>query len=153
MVFQGLLPRSCFILKKELLTIPLFGHGLQFIESIPISRSQSVKSFKEVLKSGKNRLEKNLNVIIFPEGTRVASGSYPKFHKAATALAKSTKAKIIPIAHNSGCYWPNKLGLIKPGSITIYFGPAISPDTFNNINELNSYCYNWINNEVRTLGG
>ena len=153
MIFHGLLPKACFVLKKELLAIPLFGQGLRFVESIPINRSQSLQSFKTVLQNGKNRLKKGLSIVIFPEGTRVAAGSYPKFHRTAMTLAKSTGAKVIPVAHNSGCYWPNKPGLIKPGSITICFGPAISPDKFNNINELNDYCYHWINNKVKALGG
>ena len=122
MIFHGLLPKSCFVLKKELLDIPLFGKGLQFVESIPINRSQNLKSFKAVLKKGSNRLKKGLSIIIFPEGTRVASGSYPKFYKTAMTLAKSTGANVIPVAHNSGCYWPNKFGLINPGSVTIVFG-------------------------------
>ena len=153
MIFHGLLPKACFVLKKELLNIPLFGQGLKFAESIPINRSQSLKSFKAVLQSGKNRLKKGLSIVIFPEGTRVAAGSYPKFHRTAMTLAKSTGAKVIPVAHNSGVYWPNRKALIKPGCITIYFGQAISPDEFSNIDALNHYCYDWINNKVKALGG
>ena len=151
MIFHGLLPKTCFVLKQELLRIPLFGKGLQFVESIPINRSESLQSFKAVLKKGKNRLKRGISIVIFPEGTRVNIDNYPKFHRTAMTLAKLTGAKVIPIAHNSGYYWPNKTGLIKPGSITIFFGKAIKPNKFRTVNALNNYCYNWINNKVKEL--
>lgn len=151
MIFHGVLPRTCFVLKKELMAIPIFGQGLQFVDSIPINRKQSLQSFRAVLQNGKNCLHRGLSIVIFPEGMRVDIQSYPKFHRTAMRLVKSTGAKIIPVAHNSGCYWPKKTGLIIPGSITICFGPAISPDKFYNINELNDCCYHWINNKVKML--
>ena len=150
-VFYSILPNSCFVLKKELLNIPLLGKGLKCIDSIPINRNKHLKSFKDVLKFGKNRLLKGLNIIIFPEGTRVKPGMYPKFHKTAISLARITNTTIILVAHNSGLYWPNYLHIIKPGCVTIHFCKAILPNKFKNTEELNNYCHKTINNTVILL--
>ena len=151
-VFHSLIPKICFVLKQELLSIPLFGQGLKYADSIPIDRSQSLKSFKKVLKIGKDRLNSGVSIVIFPEGTRVPVGRYPKFHKTAITLAKSTNARVVPVAHNSGVCWPNKIGLIKPGFVTISFGEPVNPSEYT-INELNQHCYDWINNQVKQFGG
>ncbi|WP_100550590.1 lysophospholipid acyltransferase family protein [Caedibacter taeniospiralis] len=151
-VFHGMLHNICFVLKEELLGVPVFGHGLKAVDSIPIDRKQSLKSFKKVLQMGKARLQSGLSIVIFPEGTRVPVKSYPKFYKTAITLAKSTGAMIVPVAHNSGRFWPNKAGLIKPGVVTLSFGPAISPSELG-IDELNEHCYQWINDKVKSIGG
>ena len=151
-VFHGLMPKIAFVLKKELLKIPLFGRGLQAADSIPIDRAQSLKSFKNVLSAGKDRLARGMRIVIFPEGTRVPVGRYPKFHKTAMTLAKSTGALIIPVSHNSGVFWPRKFGLIKPGVITLTYGEPIDPKNYT-VDELNDYCYEWINERVKKIGG
>ncbi|WP_116963263.1 lysophospholipid acyltransferase family protein [Fastidiosibacter lacustris] len=151
-ILHGLLHNICFVLKEELLNIPLFGQALKVVDSIPIDRKQNLKSFKKILQMGKERLHSGLSIVIFPEGTRVAIGNYPKFHKTAITLAKSTGAMVVPVAHNSGCFWPNKAGLIKPGLVTLSIGQAISSSELN-IDELNNYCYQWINDKVKQIGG
>lgn len=151
-VFHGLMHNICFVLKEELLRIPIFGQGLKAVDSIPIDRKQSLKSFKKVLLMGKERLKSGLSIVIFPEGTRVPVGKYPKFHKTAITLAKSSGAMIVPVAHNSGKFWPNKAGLIKPGVVTLSFGQAVSPADLG-VDELNEYCYQWINDKVKAIGG
>lgn len=151
-IFSGLLFKSCFVLKEELIKIPLLGRSLTCSENIPINRLQGIQSLKIILSNGKKKLKNGINIIIFPEGTRVKIKEYPKFYKTAIILSKVTNSKIIPIAHNSGIYWPNKVKLIKPGCITIQFGKAISYKKFNNIEKLNKYFHNWINNKVRKLG-
>lgn len=151
-ILHGVLHNICFVLKEELLKIPLFGTGLKAIDSIQIDRKKNLQSLKKILKIGKKRLNAGLSIVIFPEGTRVNIGEYPKFHKTATLLAKSTNSTIIPIAHNSGKFWPNKSGLIKPGTITLSFGKRISANEFF-VDELNQYCYQWINEKVKTIGG
>ncbi|WP_119343780.1 lysophospholipid acyltransferase family protein [Facilibium subflavum] len=151
-VFHALLYNACFVLKQELLRIPFFGQGLKAVGSIPIDRKQSFKSFKKILQMGKARLGLGLSIIIFPEGTRVPKGHYPKFHRTAMMLAKSTGAAIVPVAHNSGVCWPNRAGLIKPGRITLCFGEVIASDDFS-VDELNQHCYQWINDTVKSLGG
>ena len=112
MIFHGVLPKACFVLKKELLAIPIFGQGLQFVDSIPINRKQNLQSFRSVLNNGKICLQRGLSIIIFPEGTRVDIQSYPKFYKTAIRLVQLTGAEIILVAHNSGYYWPKKMGLL-----------------------------------------
>ena len=149
--FYSLIPNSCFVLKKELLNIPLLGAVLKYIDSIPIGRMKSLKACKIMLENGKNRLLKGLNIILFPEGSRVNVRLYPKFHKTALILAKMTKKNIIPVAHNSGLFWPKSLHLIKPGCVTVYFCKAIKTKDYDNMDTLNTTCHKAINNIVKQL--
>lgn len=151
-VLYSLMPKICFVLKQELLIIPFFGQALKVVSSIPIDRTKSLKAFKQVLQNGKTCLMEGLSIVVFPEGTRVPQGYYPKFHRTAITLAKSTGASVVPVAHNSGIFWPNRIGLIKPGCVTICFGDMVSSDEFT-IDELNQYCYDWMNDQVKKTGG
>jgi 1-acyl-sn-glycerol-3-phosphate acyltransferase len=148
---QTLITRSCFVTKKELLDIPLLGSGLKALEYIPVDRSAGIKSLKEVMNAGKNRLSRNINIVIFPEGTRVAPKDSPKFHKSAMLLAKATQSSVIPIAHNSGSIWPasTKKQLILPGTIKVIIGEPIK--NTGNIDELTESSYIWIKNKMQEI--
>ena len=147
----SLIKRSCFVAKKELMDIPLLGWGLRAIEYIPVDRSAGLKSLKIVINEGKNRLSRNISIVIFPEGTRVAPKQSPKFHKSAMSLAKATQAKVIPIAHNAGSTWPadTKKKPIRPGKIILSIGPEI--ENMGNINEVTEACYEWIKSEMEKI--
>ena len=151
-ILHGLLFNICFVLKEELTKIPLFGSGLKAVKSIPIQREKNINSFKKILRIGKKNIASKINIVIFPEGTRVDVGTYPKFHKTAIQLAKLTKSKIIPIAHNSGLFWPNKIGLIKPGCVKIVFGSPLETKD-HSVDILNDNCYKWITDTVKKIGG
>lgn len=149
-VFPGLLPPNCFVFKKSLLLIPIFGWGMAVCRHIPVDRSAGIKAFKHVIELGKKRLQQGLSIIIFPEGTRVAPKTNGKFHKTAASLAKSTGAKVIPIALNSGSYWCRKSFIKHPGTITVIIGPAID-STKLNTDEINDQAYHWINQTMTKL--
>lgn len=149
-VFPGLLPPNCFVFKKSLLKIPIFGWGMAVCHHIPVDRSAGIKAFKSVIEMGKRRLQEGLSIIIFPEGTRVAPKTDAKFHKTAASLAKAADAKIIPIAHNSGSCWRRNSFLKYPGTITVVIGPAIDSKTLTT-DEINDQAYNWIKTTMTTL--
>ncbi|MCF6808352.1 1-acyl-sn-glycerol-3-phosphate acyltransferase [Thiotrichales bacterium 19S9-12] len=145
-------PRSCYVLKKELLAIPWFGWGLRAGENIAIDRSQSMKALKDVIAQGKDRLSKGVSITVFPEGTRVQPKTNPKFHKSALSLAKMTKSTVVPIAHNAGSFWPARGGIIKPGTIDLVIGTPID-STKLSLEELSDQCYQWMVDEMRKIEG
>lgn len=150
LVFPHLLPRNCFVCKKSLLNIPVFGWGMRLGRHIPIDRTAGIKAFKQIIAQGKERLKQGLSIVIFPEGTRVLPKQHPMFHKTGAALAKATGSQVIPIAHNAGHYWPKK-GLLKyPGTITVIIGQPLDTKGLS-VDELNQTLYQWIKTNMQTL--
>tara|TARA_B100000886_G_C20281928_1_gene431579 strand:+ start:105 stop:806 length:702 start_codon:yes stop_codon:yes gene_type:complete len=98
-----------FILKKELLSIPVFGWYLKKIGCISIKRGKTTKdnlSFFEDIK--KIIYNSNRPLIIFPQGTRVMPTERPSFKKGASRIYEEFKIKCQPVAINSGYVWPKK---------------------------------------------
>ena len=125
---QGVLDYPVFILKKELLKIPLFGLYLKKIKSIEIVRDTTTKDnlnfFDKVANIIKNE---NRPLLIFPQGTRVKVDDRTPFKKGVGRIYESLNISCVPIALNSGKVWPKK-GIIKyPGKITISFLEPIKP--------------------------
>jgi 1-acyl-sn-glycerol-3-phosphate acyltransferase len=153
-MFYGLVGKCCFAMKQELIEKPIFGTTQKYAEAISIDRFHSISALKKMLADGEDRvLDKKISIIVFPEGTRVAVGDYPKFHRSAMKLATVTNAPIIPVSHNFGVYFGRKKGdFIKPGIATISFGQAITPSEYS-INELTDICYDTITTKTKQLGG
>jgi 1-acyl-sn-glycerol-3-phosphate acyltransferase len=149
-VFPGLLPPNCFVYKKSLTKIPIFGWGMALCHHIPVDRNAGVKAFKSVIKLGKQRLSEGLSIVIFPEGTRVAPKQDVKFYKTAASLAKSAEALVVPIAHNSGSCWQRNSFIKNPGKITVVIGPAIETKDLTT-EQINDAAYEWIKATMKTL--
>jgi len=125
---QSVLDYPVFILKKELLKIPLFGQYLKKIKSIEIVRDTTTKDnlnfFDKVANTIKNEKRP---LLIFPQGTRVKIDEKVPFKKGVGRIYEALNISCIPIALNSGKVWP-KQGIIKyPGKITISFLKPIQP--------------------------
>ena len=125
---QSVLDYPVFILKKELLKIPLFGQYLKKIKSIEIIRDTTTKEnlnfFDKVAKIVKNE---NRPLLIFPQGTRVKVEDRVPFKKGVGRIYEALNISCVPIALNSGKVWP-KNGIIKyPGKITVSFLEPIKP--------------------------
>lgn len=144
------LPPHCWVLKKELLRIPIFGWGLSLAKPIAIDRSQSKAALKQLLKDGKDRLSRGLSVVICPEGTRMAPGVSGKFNAGGSMLASQAKVPVVPIAHNSGSFWQRKGFIKKPGTIQLVIGEAIDPAS-HSASEINALCKKWIDETVQAL--
>ena len=118
-------PHMSIILKKELLYIPFFGWGLRSIRPIAIDRNAGRAAITELNRQGEMRLQQNICVLCFPEGTRKSPGEAPDYKVGGAMLASKTGAPILPIALNSGECWPKKGFLKKPGLISVIIGPCI----------------------------
>jgi len=120
-------PAQVWILKRELLWIPIYGWGLASMQPIAINRAAGMRALKQIVNDGKRRLQRGLWVVIFPEGTRTAPGERRKYQAGGGLLAAKSGYPIVPVAHNAGSYWPkNSLGK-WPGTIRMVVGPVISP--------------------------
>ena len=146
---QSVLNYPVFILKKELLKIPLFGLYLKKIKSIEIVRDTTTKDnlnfFDKVANIIKNEKRP---LLIFPQGTRVKFDERVPFKKGVGRIYEALKISCVPVALNSGKVWP-KHGVIKhPGKITVSFlkpiEPGLNRDDF--IKNLEIKIYNEIEN-------
>ena len=117
-----------FILKRELLWIPFFGWALFLMRPIAIKRSRPSSAIRYVLKEGAKRLDAGNNIVIYPEGTRVADGTLGEFKTSGAALAIQANAPVLPVSHNSGALWRPSRFIIKPGIIEMQIGPEIQPE-------------------------
>ena len=123
---QTFLPPLAWVLKKELLKIPVFGWGLWATGPIAIDRSERKRALDQVIEQGIDKIKEGRYVLIFPEGTRTAYGEKGRYKKGAARLAMEANVPIVPIAHNAGKYWSNTTPWIKSGTITCIFGSEIS---------------------------
>ena len=123
--FNQLFYNPAYILKKELLSIPLFGTYLKKLGMIAIDRSQGIQSLRYVNDQTAEYVEYR-PVIIFPEGTRTSYKSKPDLKPGIFSMYKSLNKPVVPIALNSGLYWP-KNNKIKSGEILIEFKEPIKP--------------------------
>lgn len=122
------LPPQVWVLKRELLLIPLFGWGVGFVmKPIAINRKAGRTAVKQVIEQGKDRLARGYWVSIFPEGTRVNPGETRRYGVSGAALAKEAGCLLVPVAHNAGDVWPRR-GLHKQaGTVRFCIGPPIDP--------------------------
>ena len=127
-VLQAPLKFPIFIIKKELLKIPLFGWYLKKIGSIAIIRETTTKENLNFIDKIKNTIQKhNRPLLIFPQGTRVQFDDRSPFKKGVGRIYDTLKITCIPVALNSGKIWPKNSFMKYPGNIHISFLEPIEP--------------------------
>jgi len=145
-----LLPPSAWVLKRELMWVPLLGWGLAALKPIAINRSGGASAINQVVEQGLVRLKSGLWVVIFPEGTRMAVGGTRRYGTGGALLAIEAKKQIVPVAHNAGDYWPRRGLLKKRGTIRVVFGAPIEPID-NDPRATNEQVQAWIETKVAEL--
>lgn len=143
-------PRLSYVLKKELLRIPVIGWGLHLSWPIGIDRNAGRQALVEVIEEGKVRLAAGFNVVIFPEGTRHPCGKVGPFSSTAAGLAIRAQVPLLPIAVNSGCFWPRTDWRKWPGVVEVQIGPALAP--VGKAAALNQQAQDWITTAVAEMG-
>ena len=143
-------PRACWVLKKELLWVPIFGWALAAMKSIAIDRSSGHAAVRQVIKQGGERLKEGIWVSIFPEGTRMPPGETRRYGISGTLLAQETGSLIVPIAHNAGYHWPRRAKSITPGEVVLVVGKPIDP-AGRDPREVNEEIQTWIEAEVARI--
>ncbi len=122
---QSLFWPASTVLKKELLRIPFFGWGLRAMGPIAIDRSNPREALRQVKTKGIERIQNGLNVILFPEGTRMAPGERGTYARSGADIACSAGVNIIPVALDAAKCWPSKNFTKTPGLVTVSIGPSI----------------------------
>lgn len=120
-----ILPRTSIVLKQELLRIPIWGWYARFYGMISIDRSAGAAALKLLAKDAQRVTGKGMQLLIFPEGTRTAVGAAPDYKPGAAYLYDKLQIPLVPVAHNSGLFWPHGRFVRYPGMITIEFMEAI----------------------------
>lgn len=126
--FQTIFGHQTWVLKRELLWIPIFGWGLAMLKPIIINRGEKLKALKKVIQQGKKRIKAGIFVIIFPEGTRKPYGKLGEYQKGGVVIAKKSGTTLLPIYHNAGKFWAKGSFIKYPGTVTITIGKPINPE-------------------------
>jgi 1-acyl-sn-glycerol-3-phosphate acyltransferase len=127
MIFLTLFPAPAYILKRELLRIPLWGWYLWRMKMIAIDRSAGASGLKDMVKQAKATIAAGRPIIIFPEGTRRSVGAEAVYHPGIIALYNQLKLPVIPVALNSGVFWGKNAFTKRPGKIIMEFLPPVAP--------------------------
>jgi len=119
-------PPQTWVVKRELMWIPIFGWGLAALKPIAIDRNAGHTAVSQVIEKGCAKLAEGVWVTIFPEGTRVLPGAVRKYGISGAALAREAGCPVVPVAHNAGDLWPRRSFIKRPGLIRICIGPPIT---------------------------
>lgn len=150
LVLQVIFPPVVFILKQELLRLPVWGWAMATLKPIAINRSLKSKALKQILTEGAERIRSGLWVVLFPEGTRVAPGRRGHYGSSGGMLASRAGCALVPVAHNAGSFWPRNGFLKSPGLIRILIGPPLDGRSMSAA-ELNSAAEQWIEAAMPSL--
>jgi 1-acyl-sn-glycerol-3-phosphate acyltransferase len=146
----SIFPPQSWVLKRELMWIPLVGWAVRCMKPIAINRKAGASAVNQVIAQGQQRLATGLWVLVFPEGTRVAPGETRKYGVSGALLASRAGCKIVPVAHNAGYFWPRRGWIKRPGVIRVAIGTAIEA-AGKDPRELNQQIQQWIELKVREL--
>jgi 1-acyl-sn-glycerol-3-phosphate acyltransferase len=115
-------------MKRELTRLPLIGPMLLLAGMIPVDREAGAKALRSLLREADAAVANSRQIVIFPEGTRVAAGEVVALQPGVAALAAHTRLPVIPVATDSGRCWSRNSFIKRPGTIHIAIAPPITPE-------------------------
>lgn len=145
-----LFPAQNWVLKRELLWIPIFGWALAALRPIAIDRGAGHVAVQQVLEQGRRKLAEGHWVMIFPEGTRMPPGTTRRYGISGALLAAQTGTPILPVAHNAGDFWRRNSLIKRPGTVTVRIGPLILPDG-RKADDINATAQAWIEAQMKDI--
>jgi 1-acyl-sn-glycerol-3-phosphate acyltransferase len=116
-----------FIVKRELMWIPIFGWCMWKSRMIPIDRGAGSQALSDMTARAKEEISTGRQLIIFPEGTRRAPGAEPRYKFGVAHLYAECGVPCVPVALNSGLFWPRRAFMRLPGTIVVEFLSPIAP--------------------------
>ena len=122
-----ILPDAAYIMKRELLWIPFFGWYAWKAGMIPVDRSKGSQALVDMNACARRELARNRQIIIFPEGTRRPPGAEPRYKYGVVSLYSAMDVPCLPIALNSGLFWPRRSMRRYPGTIRVEVLDPIPP--------------------------
>ncbi|MCP1661078.1 lysophospholipid acyltransferase family protein [Neisseria perflava] len=152
LALQEIFPPQVYVAKRELFKIPFFGWGLKLIKTIGIDRSNRREANDQLARQGLARKNEGYWIAIFPEGTRIAPGQRGKYKLGGARMAKLFEMDIVPVALNSGEFWPKNSFLKYPGEITVVVGKPIAYDSGSEA-DIMGECEQWIEARQAEISG
>jgi 1-acyl-sn-glycerol-3-phosphate acyltransferase len=128
-VWLTLVPRCCYVLKHELMRIPLFGGLIAATRMIWIDRGAGAAAMRTLLKEGARAMREQRQIVIFPEGTRSEPGRPRALQPGILALAARTGLPVVPVSTNSGLCWGRRAFTKRAGTIRILIGKPVPGGT------------------------
>lgn len=126
-VLPGFFNRPIFILKRQLMQIPVFGQFLAKTGMIAIDRKAGVKALLDMTRRAREAVRSGRQLVIFPEGTRRAPGAPPDYKTGFAQIYSSCGVQCLPIALNSGLFWPRRTFMRYPGTLVVEFLDPLPP--------------------------
>ncbi len=116
-----------YVLKRELMWIPFFGWCARKAEMIPVDRGAGSQALTKMTENAKQEVARGRQIVIFPEGTRRAPGAEPKYKFGVAHLYSELGVPCVPVALNSGLFWPRRSFMRYPGTIRVEILDPIPP--------------------------
>ena len=115
------------LMKRELFWIPFHGWFSRKFEMIPVDRDKGPAALRRMLREARKRVADGREIIIFPEGTRRPPGAPPDYRTGVILLYEALGIPCVPVALNSGVFWPRRSLDRRPGTIVVEFLDPIPP--------------------------
>lgn len=126
-IWLSLLEKPAYVMKKELLAIPVYGWHARNAGMIPVDREGGGPALRGMLRAASAAVAAGAQVVIFPEGTRTPVGQRVAYQPGVVAIAAGTGAPVVPVATDSGRVWGRRHFLKRPGVIRIAILPPLPP--------------------------
>ena len=126
-ILSWMLDAPAFVLKSELLRLPIIGWFFLKTGCIPVDRTSGMRALREMRAAGQDLAKKDRSILIFPQGTRVAPGVDQPYEIGVFSLYQATGLPVVPVALNSGRVWPRNSWIKYPGRVTVEFLDPIEP--------------------------
>jgi 1-acyl-sn-glycerol-3-phosphate acyltransferase len=115
------------LMKRELFFIPFHGWFSRKFQMIPVDRDKGPSALRRMLREAKKRIDDGREIIIFPEGTRRPPGAPPDYKTGIVLLYDALGVPCLPVALNSGLFWPRRSAIRRPGTIVVEILKPIPP--------------------------
>lgn len=115
------------IMKAELGNIPFYGWFSRKFDHILVKRDKAAAALRQMIRQAKDRAASGRDIVVFPEGTRRPPGAAPEYKSGVVALYEGLEKPCVPVALNSGLFWPRGSYLKMPGTILVEILPPIPP--------------------------
>lgn len=127
MAFHAVLDDPTFVMKRELFRIPFYGWHIRRAGMIGIDRTAGARGLRDMVAQARRYATEGRPIVIFPEGTRVAPGERLPYRPGVAALYAQLDLPCVPVALNSGLFWPRRKFVRRPGRMVLEFLPVLPP--------------------------
>ena len=127
MAYTVLFDDAAIVLKRELVWIPIVGWAMARAGNITVARGDGSRALRGLVRQAQARIEAGRSILIFPEGTRVAVGAERPYQVGVAALYRQLDVPVVPVALNSGLFWPRRKFVKRPGAVSMEILPPIPP--------------------------